>query len=74
MHAGSPSLIVTRRLYLALYDARRLPFPYCGVHAPRPSLLTQHLPYCCTLYAVLAFSLVFSLTISHVSKIVFIVV
>jgi hypothetical protein len=54
LRAGSPSLFT---------EARRLPFPYCCVSAPAPSLLAQHLPCCCTLYPVLAFSLVFYLTL-----------
>jgi hypothetical protein len=54
LHAGSPSLFI---------DACWLPFPYCCVHAPRPSLLGQHLPYCCALYNVLALSLVSFLTL-----------
>jgi hypothetical protein len=54
LRAGSPSLFI---------EARRLPIPYCCVRAPPPSLLAQHLPYCCTLYPVLAFSLVFYLTL-----------
>jgi hypothetical protein len=54
LRAGSPSLFI---------EARRLPFPYCCVRAPPPSLLAQHLPYCCTLYPVLALSLVFYLTL-----------
>jgi hypothetical protein len=53
LRAGSPSLFI---------EARRLPFPFCCVRAPPPSLLAQHLPHCCTLYPVLAFSLVFYLT------------
>jgi hypothetical protein len=55
LRAGSPSLFI---------EARRLPFPYCCVHARPPSLLAQHLPYCCTLYPIVEFSLVFYLTLS----------
>jgi hypothetical protein len=65
LHPNSPPLLLRAGSHSLFIDARRLPVYCCCVHAPPPSLFfyTKTLPYCCTIYLILAFSLVFYLTL-----------
>jgi hypothetical protein len=66
LHPNSPPLLLRAGSTSLFIDARRLPVYCCCVHAPPPSLfvfLHKNLPYSCTIYLILAFSLVLYLTL-----------